>query len=152
MTLFYSKECRRALLFISIVEPNKVFLFTNGADDVPKQSLMLAVLSWPLNVFSHSTRDCWWTWSLLLAVALLALSSMAPFLLSKIVTIIFFMRRVQQKKRYWSQPADCWVSHMACPKIGAGSCKPHCHFFEVVCRIITERHTGGIFFRAHAEW
>jgi len=34
---------------------------------------------------------------------------------------------------------------MTCPKIDAGSCKPHCHFFEVVCIIITERHTRGIF-------
>jgi len=25
-------------------------------------------------------------------------------------------------------------------------------FFEVVGMIITERHTKGIFFRAHAEW
>ena len=57
MTLFYSKECRRALLFTPIVEPNKVFFFTNRTDDVPEQSLTTAALSWPLNVFSHSTRD-----------------------------------------------------------------------------------------------
>ncbi len=62
----------------------------------------------------------------------------------------FFKRHVKQEKQNCSRPADCWVSHIACPKNDVGSCNRHCHFLaELVLRDVRVLRE---FFFARAGW